>query len=431
MGIICANQNFESKKSNKIIKDQSLEAIDSMKIKSRQFKCLCFDSFQQRWLTKEYLLKLDKRIEIIDVYDGQILRLNRKFSALNDEVFDNLEQIKYLQWVGKYGKNLQKIAKWTVDWNGQILQTIGGYYSESGQKIGIWKDLFKNYCSHVPVFQEGEYYSEKKLGRWIYIYKNTRIGGGVYKEGLKTGKWIELDEGFFNSKQVTYKGEYNQKGMKVGIWDIWFNCGLNKYMQNICKYNVYSGGGQYDQEGNQKKIGKWVELFEGFQKYAQITYNGEYNIHGIKVGRWDIIRFRDWMQTLYKYKEIYSGGGLYDQEGSQKKIGKWIELDEGFWDVKQVIYNGEYNMNGLKIGRWDVKFRYCSQEPFKQIGGGLYDQEGNQKKIGKWIELDEGFTNSKQVTHNGEYNINGRKIGIWMDMDIKNNRTREEVEYDY
>ncbi|CAD8130341.1 unnamed protein product [Paramecium sonneborni] len=53
--------------------------------------------------------------------------------------------------------------------------------------------------------------------------------------------------------------------------------------------------------------------------------------------------------------EIYinSGGGSYDQEGNQKKIGKWVELDEGFDSNKQTTYNREYNIYGYKIGRWD------------------------------------------------------------------------------
>ncbi|CAD8129435.1 unnamed protein product [Paramecium sonneborni] len=63
--------------------------------------------------------------------------------------------------------------------------------------------------------------------------------------------------------------------------------------RNICRlfeykeYNIYvnSGGGSYDQEISQRKIGVWVELFEGFQYYAQITYNWEYNMKGMKIGR--------------------------------------------------------------------------------------------------------------------------------------------------
>ncbi|CAD8129054.1 unnamed protein product [Paramecium sonneborni] len=185
-------------------------------------------------------------------------------------------------------------------------------------------------------------------------------------------------------------------GMKIGRWDIMYKNDFEKGYQQI-------GGGSYDLEGNQKKIGKWTELDGGFDCQQQFTYNGEYNKNGMKVGKWDIISI-----NYGEYEQIiqnkFSGGGQYDQEGNQQKIGKWTELDK-----KQFIHNGEYNMNGMKVGRWDIKSLIYGE--YKQIGGGSYDQEGNQKKIGKWTELDEEFRNMKQITYNGEYNMNEMKIG--------------------
>lgn len=29
---------------------------------------------------------------------------------------------------------------------------------------------------------------------------------------------------------------------------------------------------------------------------------------------------------------VFSGGGAYDSEGDLKKIGRWVELDEGFYN---------------------------------------------------------------------------------------------------
>ncbi|CAD8129089.1 unnamed protein product [Paramecium sonneborni] len=52
---------------------------------------------------------------------------------------------------------------------------------------------------------------------------------------------------------------------------------------------------------------------------------------------------------LDRYKK-YSGGGSYDKEENQIKIGNWVEFDEEFHDKKQVISHGEYNKNGLKVG---------------------------------------------------------------------------------
>ncbi|CAD8129360.1 unnamed protein product [Paramecium sonneborni] len=69
----------------------------------------------------------------------------------------------------------------------------------------------------------------------------------------------------------------------------------------------------------------------------------------------------------------------------------------------------------VKVGRWDIMYSHLNKKEYKQIGGGSYNQEGNQKKIGKWIELDEGFYYNyyNQITYNGEYNMNGKKVGKW------------------
>ncbi|CAD8130526.1 unnamed protein product [Paramecium sonneborni] len=268
-----------------------------------------------------------------------------------------------------------------------------------------------------------------KVGRWDIMYcqynekEYKQIGGGSYdKEGNqnKMGKWIEIYEGFTDcnttSKKVTYNGEYNMNGMKVGRWDIMY-----------CKYNEIEykqiGGGLYDQEGNQKKIGNWEELYEKFEYYSQITYDGEYNLNGMKVGRWDIM-YCQYNEKEYKQMQIiYSGGGSYDKEGNQNKMGKWIEIYEGFTDCnttsKKVTYNGEYNMNGMKVGRWDIIYYKYNEIEYQQIGGGSYDQEGNQKKIRKWVELDEAFCSDKQIIYNGEYNMNGMKVDRWDIINLK------------
>ncbi|CAD8112463.1 unnamed protein product [Paramecium sonneborni] len=66
------------------------------------------------------------------------------------------------------------------------------------------------------------------------------------------------------------------------------------------------------------------------------------------------------MLMLYKLKrEIYSGGGSYDLEGNQKKIGQWVELDDYFDYLRGLAYNGEYNIKGLKTCIWlkmDIKY---------------------------------------------------------------------------
>ncbi|CAD8119572.1 unnamed protein product [Paramecium sonneborni] len=352
--------------------------------------------------------------------NGAILRVVQGHDFVdNPKMFNNMDQICDLEWQGQYSKNKKKEGKWIISWNKELLKNTGGQY-KAGQKQGLWKDIFLNYWNQAQIIETGEYNKNLRIGKWNQISQGVRIGGGLYnKEGQKQGKWIDLDEGYYRDKKVTHIGEYDFNGKKVGRWDI-------MYCKHDEKKYKQFGGGSYDKEGNEKKIGKWVELDEGFYFCKQVTHNGEYNINGIKVGRWDIkyCKYDEQeykkIQIIYKYKgkrNVYFGGGSYDQEGNQKKIGKWVELDEGFQYYKQVIHNGEYNMNGRKTGRWDIMQCKSYEGEYKLFGGGSYDQDGNQNKIGKWVELYQWFYcgefESKYVTYNGEYNMNGMKIGRW------------------
>ncbi|CAD8130238.1 unnamed protein product [Paramecium sonneborni] len=58
---------------------------------------------------------------------------------------------------------------------------------------------------------------------------------------------------------------------------------------------------------------------------------------------------------------------------------------------------------------WDIMYCKYGEKEYKNIGGGSYDQDGTQKKIGNWAELDEVFNDDKQLTYYGEYNRNGMK----------------------
>ncbi|CAD8117663.1 unnamed protein product [Paramecium primaurelia] len=61
-----------------------------------------------------------------------------------------------------------------------------------------------------------------------------------------------------------------------------------------------------------------------------------------------------------------SGGGSYDEEDGEIKIGKWIELKEGFSKDSQILYQGEYQ-NGKKLGRWEIMYRHNTSNPFSQM----------------------------------------------------------------
>ncbi|CAD8128829.1 unnamed protein product [Paramecium sonneborni] len=108
----------------------------------------------------------------------------------------------------------------------------------------------------------------------------------------------------------------------------------------------------------------WIELWEGFNDNAQVTYVGEYNIKGMKMGRWNI-----WHQEKYgDDKNNQIGGGQYEeqQDGICVKVGMWIEVWEGFNDNAQVTYSGQYNLNGVKVGQWEIMYRKNEDEPFKK-----------------------------------------------------------------
>ncbi|CAD8130534.1 unnamed protein product [Paramecium sonneborni] len=61
---------------------------------------------------------------------------------------------------------------------------------------------------------------------------------------------------------------------------------------------------------------------------------GKYQ-NGFRIERWNFIS-----------ENAKIGCGFYNKNG--QKQGKWIELDKGFYNLKKVIYFGEYNMNGMK-----------------------------------------------------------------------------------
>ncbi|CAD8095946.1 unnamed protein product [Paramecium primaurelia] len=250
------------------------------------------------------------------------------------------------------------------------------------------------------VLQVGESKNSKKVGKWDIIYKEKLIGGGSYDEegnGIKIGKWIEINGGFNQGSQVIFSGDY-KNGNKVGRWDILFR------RDEDCPF-IFIGGGQYDEEGQGLKIGDWIETNELFMDGSQVTFNGQYK-NGKRLGRWDIL-FRNFEYNPF----IQIGGGYYDEEGLGLKIGNWIEISDGFMDGSQVAFNGEYKF-GQKVGIWKILYRSSDDNPFSQIGGGQYDEEGNGMKIGSWIEISDEFRNQSQVINNGDYQ-NGKKVSRW------------------
>ncbi|CAD8120898.1 unnamed protein product [Paramecium sonneborni] len=324
------------------------------------------------------------------------------------ELSDGYDYNKQVTYIGNYDQEGQKTGLWKIGREGQL--SDGGLYRKINgvsRQIGKWVELSEDFNKDFQVTYEGLYnINGQKQGRWDILFEENLVGGGQYDDqdgvSMKIGEWIELFQGFQKNSQVTYQGQYNKRGIKKGRWDIKYCIPGQKEYKQI-------GGGFYEEQDYLSvKIGNWIELSQGFQKDSQVIYDGEYNRNGIKKGRWDIKYCIDG-QNLYKQ----IGGGSYNQkDGFAIKIGMWIEEWVKFGYMKEVIFKGEYNMKGFKKGRWDILYRKYGRVEYKLLGGGEY-QEGNSKKIGKWIELSDNFCGLSQVTYEGEYNLKGKTIGRW------------------
>ncbi|CAD8197955.1 unnamed protein product [Paramecium pentaurelia] len=399
--------NFEVQTQNvesiKVQKTEQKDFDNEQKEETQVITGWLWDSVECRFIPSIYQIKLTLDNKIVYTKDGETLRIDEiKDASVKPEVLANLEQICHLKWYGKYSQKGQKIGRWSIKWKGEDLKEVNGYYTENGKKQGKWKDLINNFWTQAEAYEIGEYVNGKRKGYWKEIYNDKEIGGGVYDEqGEKNGKWIELSEDFWDQSQVTFQGEF-KNGKKVGRWQIWYE---NIDIWGNKNENIVIGGGSYDNKCEGLKIGLWIDLAKRFYFHKQVTYKGQYK-NGKNVGRWDI-----WFR-LYDEKEFKQiGGGQYDDNGDGIKIGKWVELDDEFFSLKQVTYNGVYD-NGNKVGRWNVEYRQCGSELFSQIGGGQYNSQGYGIKTGEWIELDKEFYEQKQIIYIGKYK-NGKKVGRW------------------
>ncbi|CAD8190275.1 unnamed protein product [Paramecium pentaurelia] len=443
-------------KASEIMQEEKMYKLEGLKKQGQILKKTNFDIHYTQQRETKY------------IYQGEILYSFQQYYLLSKpQINTNLEQIKHLQWIGEKGKNERKNGLWSMKWKGENCNGCGGEYSLDGMKRGKWKEIIKNYYDNAKVYEVGEYINDIKSRTWKYIYNDQEIGGGEYNQlGQKDGKWIELSEGFSNKSQVIYNGQYknnkkvgqwisvawgqqvgcgsyDEKGneLKIGWW-VELNHRFSDYSQvfYIGEYkngyqveNKEIGGGSYDQGNNGIKIGKWIKLSDEFSHLSQVTYHGEYK-YGKKIDRWNTIGGGSFDEQGYgikvgnlngqvtyigEYKNGKKvgrwnitfngqqiGGGSYDEVCDEMKIGRWIELSDGFWDQSQVVY--EVNIRKIKVGKWDII--YYKDRVKQQIGYGSYDDDG--LKIGKWVELNDQFQNCSQILYIGHFK-KGRKIGRW------------------
>ncbi|CAD8172849.1 unnamed protein product [Paramecium pentaurelia] len=421
--------------------------------------------------------------KLMYIKDGEVLKQEKFNNIQSGDILRNLEQIKNLTWYGQYSFKNKKIGNWQAYWQGKQLK-VGGNYDNKGKKIGKWIELFDNYWDLCKLISEGEYQNGIKIGIWQYYYDGKMISLGIYNnEGLKNGNWVDLYENFWSGCQVKFAGTY-KSGLKQGNWDTLFQ---QKYYDTFNKMyfnNNFSGGGFYDKNGI--KQGNWIELQESFSDSFLVTSKGEYRC-GKKVGRWNIYFGCSEIQDYHIGGGLYDDNGgkigvwiqLCDNQSrylNLKKIENQIQfrrvniinkkkLEDGTIYLKirqseeeftikmeknqingqncikifqsnlfkldlqqsycQIIYIGQY-FEGIKQGRWDIKFKYkeVNLKDYGKIGGGMYDKNGRQN--GMWIDVDETFSNQSQVSYQGEYN-EGIKIGKWDYVLNRNNKNKLDI----
>ncbi|CAD8208969.1 unnamed protein product [Paramecium pentaurelia] len=409
-----------------------LNFAESMTLKNtKEYQIVKWNYHKKSFQNTKIYITIIQDNQLVYSFDGVILRKQLiQDDPQNLDILTNIEQIERLKWFGEYGKDKRKQGKQVAIWNGEVLSDFGGYF-ENGLRKGLWKELFKNYCSQAKVFESGEYQNDKRSGIWIYIYDNNKIGGGQYnEEGQKNGKWIEVSDDFNCNSQLTYHGEY-RNGQKVGKWDIWYKnqqIGKNEQMQSfIQKENIIVVVDSMTKVMKSKKLEDGLRLVISSMTHLKLLIRVnikrvEKLVDGIffsvikeQINRCIII--------LFIIKNIfYSGGGQYDERDDEIKTGKWIEMSEGFNESQQVMFIGDYK-NGNKVDKWDIYFNNKGQN--EKIGGGQYDEGGEGAKIGRWIEISDDFDDSSQVTYNGDYK-KGRKIGRW-DIHFKITGRNEQI----
>ncbi|CAD8190583.1 unnamed protein product [Paramecium octaurelia] len=251
-----------------------------------------------------------------------------------------LESTQIFVDIINYGEfnNGIKVGRWNIYYKNIFKNQVnfigGGSYDKGGKgkKLGKWTLPCHTYYYGQNITWKGKYRNGKKVGQWDIFFRdidgcgdfvsNQQCGGGIYEkkgEEVKIGYWIELWDGFDFSHNVIFNDEY-KSGKKVGRWNILhsfqgFSILLN--IKLIIYQNISSGGGFYDDEGDEIK-------------------NGEQK-NGKKIGLCDILFQDDQTQS---WKQI--GGGLYGERSEGTKHGRWIDLSEKFDKSYWVTFNGSY-----------------------------------------------------------------------------------------
>ncbi|CAD8129705.1 unnamed protein product [Paramecium sonneborni] len=185
--------------------------------------------------------------------------------------------------------------------------------------------------------KEIDYYNEskKRLEKIKILIQLTKDNQVIYsKDGaiLRVEQILGVfnyQETFNNTDQIyklSWQGQYCRKKKKVGKWVAYWD---KKILENV---------GGYYKDG--QKQGLWKDLQLNYCDKVKVFETGGYH-YGQKRGFWNYI----WCDEKIDCE-------FYIKEG--KKYVNWYESDEGLQIQKQIIYEDDYNKNGI-------------YDPFKQM----------------------------------------------------------------
>ncbi|CAD8117895.1 unnamed protein product [Paramecium primaurelia] len=263
-------------------------------------------------MVKEYMIRMKSKL---------VNGWNQLIIIPSIVILNSKNQVKYS---GVYKKGYKSGQWYTLQKQDNDFEIVGGGFYEEGLKIGKWMELSSNNDYHFTHI--GEYNQGLRINRWNILFLNPDtddykiIGGGSYNlNGMKHGKWVEVQNKKGEFDIFAYSGEY-KNGKKYGKWEI---------LQGSTTKQEYFiiGGGSFDENGFQQ--GLWMDIEQCSFQFDQFNYNGLFVLSigkyqkGKKIEKWDTIFHID------RVKEAKNlGGGQFDENGI--KQGQWTEIHDKF-----------------------------------------------------------------------------------------------------
>ncbi|CAD8123267.1 unnamed protein product [Paramecium sonneborni] len=136
-----------------------------------------------------------------------------------------------------------KVGYWQM--NQQNIKIGGGFYDDNGMKQGKWIELAEKFLQ-ANLYVIGEYIDSKKYGKWEANLNMKLIGYGFYGNGYKNGNWIDINDPYLNTL-LSYIGKYDN-GKKKGNWDTFYN--YNKIGGGLYGENGLKNGKWIEIDGN-------------------------------------------------------------------------------------------------------------------------------------------------------------------------------------